>query len=70
MLPEWLRTAIHWSSDALWTLLLPALLLATGLFLTVRYRFFQVRLLGEGLRTLVPRAQEGAGGVLRPSRRS
>jgi AGCS family alanine or glycine:cation symporter len=66
MLPEWLRAAIHWSSDALWTFLLPALLLATGLFLTVRYRFFQVRRLAEGFRTLIPPAQEGAGGVLSP----
>ena len=57
MLPDWLRAAIHWSSDALWTFLLPALLLATGLFLTIRYRFFQVRHLAEGLRTLAPRAQ-------------
>jgi AGCS family alanine or glycine:cation symporter len=65
-LPEWLRGAIHWSSDALWTVLLPALLLATGLFLTVRLRFFQVHRFGEGLRTLVPRAQEGVGGVLSP----
>ena len=66
MLPDWLRTAIHWSADALWTYLLPALLLATGLFLTIRYRFFQLRLFAEGLRTLVPRSQEGAGGVLSP----
>jgi alanine or glycine:cation symporter, AGCS family len=66
MLPEPVRAVIHWSSDALWTFLLPALLLATGLFLTVRFRFFQLRSFGEGLRTLVPPAQEGAGGVLSP----
>jgi len=66
MLPEPLRAAIHWSSDALWTFLLPVLLLATGLFLTIRYRFFQLRHFAEGVRTMVPRAQEGAGGVLSP----
>jgi len=66
MLPDWLRAAIHWSSDAIWVWPLPVLLLATGLFLTFRYRFFQFGSFGEAARTLVPKAQEGAGGVLSP----
>src|SRR6185295_9608867 len=40
--------------------------LATGLFLTVRYRFFQFGSFGEAARTVVPKSQEGAGGVLSP----
>jgi AGCS family alanine or glycine:cation symporter len=66
MLPEPVRAAILASADALWTYLLPVLLLATGLILTVRYGFFQVRRFAEGLRTLIPRAEEGARGVLSP----
>ena len=66
MLPEAVRTAILSSADALWTYLLPVLLLATGLFLTVRFGFVQVRHFAEGLRTLIPRAEQGARGALSP----
>ena len=66
MLPEAVRNAIFWAADAVfgpWTV---ALLFGTGLFLTVRLRFVQVRRFGDGLRTLVPAAQEGARGPLTP----
>jgi len=66
MLPEAVRTAIFWAADAVfgpWTI---ALLFGTGLFLTVRLRFVQVRRFADGLRTLVPAAQEGARGPLTP----
>ena len=66
MLPEAVRNAILWAADAVfgpWTI---ALLFGTGLFLTVRLRFVQVRRFGDGLRTLVPAAQEGARGPLTP----
>ena len=66
MLPESVRNAIFWAADAVfgpWTI---ALLFGTGIFLTVRLRFVQVRRFGDGLRTLVPAAQEGARGPLTP----
>ena len=66
MLPESLRNAIFWAADAVfgpWTI---ALLFGTGIFPTVRLRFVQVRRFGDGLRTLVPAAQEGARGPLTP----
>jgi alanine or glycine:cation symporter, AGCS family len=66
MLPEAVRNAIFWAADAVfgpWTI---ALLFGTGLFLTVRLRFVQVRRFRDGLRTLVPAAQEGARGPLTP----
>jgi AGCS family alanine or glycine:cation symporter len=66
MLPEAVRAGIFWAADAVfgpWTI---ALLFGTGLFLTVRLRFVQVRRFGDGLRTLVPAAQEGARGPLTP----
>jgi AGCS family alanine or glycine:cation symporter len=66
MLPEAVRDAIFWAADAVfgpWTI---ALLFGTGIFLTVRLRFVQVRRFGDGLRTLIPAAQEGARGPLSP----
>jgi alanine or glycine:cation symporter, AGCS family len=66
MLPEPVRDAILWAADAVfgpWTI---ALLLGTGLFLSARLRFVQVRRFADGLRTLVPPRQEGAGGPLTP----
>ena len=59
MLPEPVRNAIFWAADAIfgpWTI---ALLFGTGLFLTVRLRFVQVRRFADGLRALVPAAQDG-----------
>jgi alanine or glycine:cation symporter, AGCS family len=64
---EWLSAAIVLAADRVygpWTI---ALLLATGLFLTVRLRFVQVARFREALRTLVPAAAAGdARGVLTP----
>jgi AGCS family alanine or glycine:cation symporter len=70
-----LARAITWMSDAVWgpwnTAIgqvpgpLVVLLLVVGLFLTLRYRFVQVRRLPEALRTLIPE-QSGTGGVLTP----
>ena len=59
MLPEAVRNAIFWAADAVfgpWTI---ALLFGTGIFLTVRLRFVQVRRFGDGLRTLDPRGPGG-----------
>src|SRR5689334_21065381 len=66
MLPEAVRNAILWAADAIfgpWTI---GLLFATGIFLTVRLRFVQVRRFADGLRTLIPPSQEGARGPLTP----
>ena len=54
MLPESARDAIIWAADAAfgpWTI---ALLLGTGLFLSARLRFVQVRRFADGVRTLDP----------------
>ncbi|MFL5344584.1 MAG: alanine/glycine:cation symporter family protein [Hyalangium sp.] len=66
MLPEPLRRAIFWASDIVWGPWTLALLLGAGLFLTLRYRFAQVRLFPEAARTLVPTQQAGAEGALSP----
>ncbi len=66
MLPEAVRSAIFWAADAIfgpWTI---ALLFGTGIFLSVRLRFVQVRRFADGVRTLIPAAQEGARGPLSP----
>jgi alanine or glycine:cation symporter, AGCS family len=66
MLPESVRAAIHWTSNAVWGPWTIFLLLGTGLFLTIRLRFVQVTRFGDALRTLVPAEKKGAGGVLTP----
>jgi len=43
-----------------------ALMLATGLFLTIRYRFVQVVRFKEALATLIPEQDKGAKGALTP----
>ena len=66
MLPESVSRAIFWASDAIfgpWTM---ALLLGTGLFLSVRYRFVQVTRFREAVRSMVPVAEPGAKGPLTP----
>jgi AGCS family alanine or glycine:cation symporter len=43
--------SVHWASDLVWGgLLMPVLLLGTGLFLTLRYGFVQVRRFPEAVR--------------------
>jgi alanine or glycine:cation symporter, AGCS family len=66
MLPDSVRRAILWTSDAVWGPWTMALLLGTGLFLTVRLGFVQVVRFREALRTLVPKVDPGAKGVLSP----
>jgi alanine or glycine:cation symporter, AGCS family len=66
MLPEGLRAAILWGADAIfgpWTM---ALLLGSGVYLTLRLRFVQLRRLGDAARALVPAAVPGAAGALSP----
>jgi AGCS family alanine or glycine:cation symporter len=67
LLPESVRAAILWAADAVFhPALMGTLLLGSGLFLTLRYRFLQVTRFGEALATLVPKQQAGAAGALTP----
>jgi alanine or glycine:cation symporter, AGCS family len=66
MLPGSVRAAIFWASGAVWGPWTAALLLGTGIFLTLRYRFVQVTRFREAARTIVPASQSGAPGVLTP----
>src|SRR6266545_2048837 len=66
MLPESVRRAILWASDAVWGPWTMGLLFGTGLFLTLRLRFVQVVRFREALRTMVPAAEVGARGALSP----
>ncbi|HET8646743.1 MAG TPA: sodium:alanine symporter family protein [Vicinamibacteria bacterium] len=67
MLPEVLRAAIHSAADAIWGPWTIALLLGTGLYLSLRLGFVQVRRFPEAVRTMFPAAQaDGARGPLSP----
>jgi len=66
MLPEPVRAAIHWASNAVWGPWTIVLLFGTGLFLTIRLRFVQVVRFPDAVRTMIPAAQSGARGPLTP----
>jgi AGCS family alanine or glycine:cation symporter len=66
MIPEPVRAAIFWASNAVWGPWTIVLLFGTGLFLTIRLRFVQIVRLPEALRTMVPAASAGARGALSP----
>ena len=66
MLPEPVRAAIYWASNAVWGPWTIVLLLGTGLFLTIRLRFVQIVRFPDAVRTMVPAAQAGARGALSP----
>src|SRR2546425_4259759 len=66
MLPEPVRAAIFWTSNAVWGPWTIVLLLGTGLFLTIRLRFVQIVRFPDAVRTMVPAAQAGARGALTP----
>jgi AGCS family alanine or glycine:cation symporter len=66
MLAEAVRSAVFWTSDAVWGPWTMALLLGTALFLTIRFRFIQVARFGEAFRTLIPEQGAGAKGALSP----
>jgi len=66
MLSEPVRAAIFWVSNAVWGPWTIALLLGTGLFLTIRLRFVQIVRFGDAVRTMFPAAQAGARGALSP----
>lgn len=64
MLPDLLRDAIFRASNAVWGPWTVWLLLGSGLFLSFRYGFPQVRRFGEALRLLAPAEDRGARGAL------
>jgi len=66
VLPESVRNLILVASDLVWGPWTLALLLLTGAYLTVRYRFVQVTRFGEAARTMMPRAAAGVAGALTP----
>jgi AGCS family alanine or glycine:cation symporter len=61
-----LSTAINRANDLVWGPWTVALLLGTGLFLTLRYRFVQVRRFREALARFKPQTHKGAAGILSP----
>jgi alanine or glycine:cation symporter, AGCS family len=64
MLPESLRRAIFWASDAVfgpWTM---ALLFGTGIFLTFRLRFVQIVRFGDAVRAMAPSVDTDTRGPL------
>ena len=54
------------AADALFVPWLLLLLFGTGLFLTIRYRFVQVRRFGDAFRAMLSGAESGTTGVLTP----
>ncbi len=75
-MPDSVRRAIFWTSDAVWGPWntpvgevpgpLMVLLILTGLFLTFRTRFVQVRRFPEASRTMIPAESATAKGALSP----
>jgi AGCS family alanine or glycine:cation symporter len=63
MIPEPLRAAIDFVSNAVWGPWTMALLLGTGVFLTVRLRFVQVVRFREAVRAMVPAQASGVGAL-------
>jgi AGCS family alanine or glycine:cation symporter len=63
---ELLARAVTWTSNAVWGPWTIALLLGSGIYLSLRYRFPQVTQLGRALRNLRPAASAGAAGSITP----
>jgi len=57
---------VHWASDAVWGPWTIVLLLGSGIFLSLRYRFVQVARLREAMRTLLPSGRGEGDGALSP----
>ncbi len=66
LLPEPVRQAILSAADVVWGPWTMTLLLGTGVFLTLRYRFIQVTGFRAALKGMVPAQSEGAKGALSP----
>jgi alanine or glycine:cation symporter, AGCS family len=66
MSPVAIASAIQSAADHLFMPWLVVLLLASGLYLTLRYRVVQVRRFGDALAAFIGREDAGASGVLSP----
>jgi AGCS family alanine or glycine:cation symporter len=66
MSPAAIASAIQSAADHLFMPWLVVLLLASGLYLTLRYRVVQVRRFGDALAAFIGREDAGATGVLSP----
>jgi AGCS family alanine or glycine:cation symporter len=66
MSPAAIASAIQSAADHLFMPWLVVLLLASGLYLTLRYRVVQVRRFGDALAAFIGREDAGASGVLSP----
>ena len=63
---EAVQNWITWANRLVWGPWTIALLLGTGVFLTLRYRFVQLRRLPEALRSVHPPGEAGERGTLAP----
>jgi AGCS family alanine or glycine:cation symporter len=63
---ETLANAVTWTSNFVWGPWTIGLIFGTGLYLTLRYGFVQVRRLGEALANFKPVSEAGAEGSLSP----
>lgn len=61
-----IASGIQALADGLFVPWLLILLFGSGIYLTIRYRFVQVRWFGRALRTFIAREDRGAGGTLTP----
>jgi AGCS family alanine or glycine:cation symporter len=61
-----LTGAVTWASNLVWGPWTIALLLGTGVFLTLRFRFVQIRRLPEALRSMKPAGSAAGKGTLSP----
>jgi AGCS family alanine or glycine:cation symporter len=66
MSPAAIASAVQSAADHLFMPWLVILLLASGLYLTLRYRVVQVRRFGDALAAFIGREDAGASGVLSP----
>ena len=66
MMPESVTALVQQMADAVFMPWVVIVLMGTGLFLTIRFRFVQVRRFTEAARTLIPPPEAGAPGPLTP----
>ena len=58
-----MEKAVNWINEIIWSPALVFLLVAAGLYFTIRSRFVQVRKFGTMLRLLLPKKEKVTGGV-------
>jgi AGCS family alanine or glycine:cation symporter len=63
---ETLASAVNWASSLVWGPWTIAFLFGTGVFLTLRFGFVQIRRFREALASFKPQTEKGAKGILSP----